>query len=258
MPKSLHTIDDHVNAIVETRRITATGQFKPVEPGSERVADVIAGAGAIIADALAVAGFSWSPGPLTYTRKLGIFKHKIRFQGDSDNRSGLHVGVSLHAEVSSPALARWRREHGTGDSPLVWVTQVGYLSDAHAYLKWQLVDPGTRAAEVASMLATVRDHVLPVLDHYATAESLLQQFECRRELLTTPAWALEVAMWLQSPATAQALVSAFLIARPTEADSFWQHLEKFRTRLPRETPFPHAAALAWMCIKYAIAPTAEA
>lgn len=257
MPKSFHTIEDQVNAIVETRRITAAGQFAPVEAGVERVADVIAAAGAIIAESLSTTGFSWSPGKSTYTRKLGIFKQQIRIQGDADNRSGLHVGVSLHADVTSSALARWRRDHGTGNSAIVWATQVGYLTEAHGYLKWQLVDPDTRGAEVDSMLDTVRNHVLPVFQHYATPETLLQQLECRRELLTTPAWALEIAMWLQSPQSAQAIVAAFLGAQPNQADSFKQHLEKFRNRLPKEAPFAHAAALAWMCIRYAVAPTPQ-
>ena len=253
MPKSLHSIDEHVGAIVEIRRNLVSERFKPTAPDAERVADVIAGAGAVIAQALAEHGFVWSASKSTFTRKVGIFKQVIRFQGDSDNRSGLHVGVALHAEVTSTVLAKWRREQATRDSGILWATQVGYLSEAHSYLKWQLVDPLVRATEIDSMLRAIRDWVLPVFDHYITPEILLRNLHERRELLHIPAWAVEIAIWLQSPQDAEAIVAAFLIARPLEADSFWQHHRKFLTRLPKEEPFAHAASMAWMCVKYAVA-----
>jgi hypothetical protein len=253
MPKSLHTIDDHVQSIVETRRRTAAGRFNAVGDDVERVADVIAGAGAVIAEVLSEHGFRWSAGKSAFTRKVGIFKHVIRFQGDADNRSGLHVGVSLHAEVTSTALAQWRRSHcGRANGAILWATQVGYLSDAHSYLKWQLVDAALRASEIDSMVSAIRDWVLPVFEVYSAPETLVQHLDTRRELMHAPHWAIEIALWLQSPQTAEDIVAAVLIARPGEADAFWQHHRRFQARLPVETPFAYAAALAWTCVKHGV------
>jgi hypothetical protein len=252
MPKSLHSIDDHVQAIVESRRTTATGRFTAADPGAERVADVIAGAGAVIAEALADQGFRWSPGKSTFSRKVGVFKHTIRFQGDAENRSGLHVGVAMHAEVASTALAQWRRVHCGRYDAYLWATQVGYLSEAHSYLKWQLVDPAHRASEIDSMLSAIRDWVLPVFGIYSDPAVLERNLVERRELLKAPMWAVEIALWLQSRQTAEEIVAAFLIARSDEADSFWLHHQRFQASLPDETPFQYAAALAWTCVKHGV------
>jgi hypothetical protein len=252
MPKSLHSIDDHVQDIVETRRSSAAGRFKAVDVGAERVADVIAGAGSAIAQALSDQGFRWSAGKAVFSRKVGIFTHTIRLQGDAENRSGLHVGVSMHAAVTSTALGQWRRDHCGRSDPMLWATQVGYLSEAQGYLKWQLLDPALRAAEIESMVSAIRDWVLPVFDKYTTPEMLKQHLHERRELLHAPHWAIEIALWLQSPQTAEEIAAAFLIARPEEAASFWQHHRRFQARLPKEAPFADAAALAWTCVTHGL------
>jgi hypothetical protein len=252
MPKSLHSVEDHVQAIVETRRSSANGRFKPVDAGVERVADVIAGAGAVIADRLSDQGFRWSASTATFSRKVGIFKHTIRFQGDSENRSGLHVGVALYAQVTATALAQWRRLHSGRSDGMLWATQVGYLSEAHSYLKWQLADAALRASEIESMVLAIRNFVLRVFERYAAPETLVQHMHECREMLRTPSWAVEIALWLQSPQTAEEIVAAFLIARREEADSFWQHHQRFQLRLPKEEPFGYAAGLAWMCVKHGL------
>src|ERR1017187_2149740 len=108
MPKTLLTLGDHVQDTIEARRRTQSGRFQPVAPGTERVADVISSSCAAVADEFAKWGFRWSKSGLRFSRKVGPFTHIVSFQADGANSSGSHVGVSLHAQVKSSELSRWR------------------------------------------------------------------------------------------------------------------------------------------------------
>ncbi len=253
MPKSLNSLDDHLADIVEARRRTQAGRFQRVAPGTERVADVMEGACAQVAQAFAEQGFRWARSGLHFSRKQGGFTHIVSFQADSENTSGLHVGVSMHVRVKSAELARWREAQGVTTGDHVWAAQVGYLSPAHEYLKWQLADPASRTAEVASMVATVRELALPALEVCSSKEQLSLHLLERREITWIEDWAVDIALWLGNKPAAEALLQQYLMSSPRVEPQFAACVaHECQSRSPSR-PDHRLHALAWVALKHGLA-----
>lgn len=252
MPKSLRSLDDHVEDTLEARRRTQSGRFHPVAPGTERVADVLAASCATVAEAFAESGFRWSKSGLRFSRKVGSFTHIISFRGDGANSSGIHVGVSIHVQTKSAELSTWREANGitTGDN--VWITQIGYLPPTHEYLKWQLVDANTRPAEVKSMIDTIEERALPALHVCSSKESLAAQILKRPEITWIPDWAVDIALWVGNRAAAEALVRSHLESRADLMARFieYWHIEAEAPSASRPNDRLHC--LAWAARKHGL------
>ncbi len=253
MPKKLLSLDDHTAAIRAARSRSGAGQFQAVPAGTELVADVVQSSCGAVASAFAAEGFRWAKSGLRFSRKMGPFTHIVSFQSDSANTSGQHVAVAMHAQVKSSSLEKWRKDNGgVTDSANLWISQVGYLSPAHEYLKWQLADPAGREAEIQNMIDTVRRLVLPAFEACSSQESLSTQLLERREITRVPDWALDIALWLDSKKAAQGLVRILLETRPDLAAMV--HAEYNRQR---HTPLEGAAANRYqafvrLCITYCL------
>jgi len=252
MPKSLRTLDDHVQNTLESRSRTQAGRFQPMEPGTERVADVVACSCAAVAEAFANDGFKWSKSALRFSRKVGAFTHIVSFQSDSANTSGSHVGVSIHAQVKSSVLAEWRETAGVTTGDNIWSTQIGYLSLAHDYLKWQLVDPVMRQVEVASMVNAVRAFVMPAFAVCSTKEGLSAQLLERREITWTPDWAIDVALWVDNKAAAQALIDSYLASHSDLTKTFIDYSLFEATNPSASRPADPIHCLAWVASRHGL------
>ena len=253
MPKSLRSLDDHTQDTLDARRRTQSGRFQTVAPGTERVADVIASSCAAVAGAFSGLGFRWSKSGLHFSRKVGPFTHVVSFQADSANSSGSHVGVAMHARTRSAELARWREANGgvtTGDH--LWGTQIGYLSAAHEYLKWQLADPAGRQAEIDSMVKTVHELAIPAFDVCRTRESLSARLLERTEMTWIPDWTVDIALWVGNTAAAEALVLKKLESLPNVTAQF---IEFYRTEALAPSlsrPDDRNHCLAWVARKHGL------
>ncbi len=252
MPKSLRSLHDHVQDTLEARRRTQSGRFQSVEPGTERVAEVLAASCASVAEAFAGCGFRWSKSGLRFSRKVGAFTHIISFQGDGSNASGSHVGVSIHVQVKSTELGKWREENGVTTGGNVWIKQIGYLPPAHEYLKWQLVDANTRQAEIKSMVATIQERALPALNVCSSKDSLAAHILGRPEITWVPDWAAEVALWVGNKAAAEMFVRGHLESRAGLREKF---IEYWRTEVETPSvirPNDRLHCLAWLVRKHGI------
>lgn len=253
MPKKLLSLEDHTQDIREARGRSRAGQFQAVPADTELVADVVQSCCGAVAAAFAAEGFRWAKSGLRFSRKVGPFTQIVSFQSDSANTSGHHVAVAMHAQVKSTALEKWRKDNGgVADDASLWITQVGYLSPAHEYLKWQLADPATRAAEIQSMIDTVRKLVLPAFDACSSMESLSDRLLERREITRYPDWALDIALWADNKNAAKGLIKMLLETRPDVAAIV--HAEYARQR---QTPLAGAAvnryqAFVRLCINYCL------
>jgi hypothetical protein len=250
MPKTLHTLDDHVQDTIEARRRTQSGRFQPVAPGTEHVADVISSSCASVADAFTNVGFRWSKSGLRLSRKVGPFTHIVSFQADSANSSGSHVVVSLHAQVKSGELSKWRESAGVADGDNVWSTQLGYLSVAHEYFKWQLVDPDTRQSEIESMIKTIRELALPAFDACSSKNSLSTNILERREITSVRDWSVDTALWVENNTAATTLVLAYLSASPHNASNFHEYYRQEIQNLSLKKPLNRTHRLAWTSVKH--------
>lgn len=227
MPKKLRSLNDHVEDILEARRRSHFGRFQAVPPDTELVDDIVTSSCGAVAATFLAEGFRWAKSGLRFSRKVGPFTHIVSFQRDGANASGYHAAVSMHAQVKSNALEKWRvSNNGVADSSNVWIKQVGYLTPAHEYLKWQLVDPATRQEEIDNMIETVRNIVLPAFDVCTSIESLGNRILERKEIVWVPDWALDVALWTGNKNAAESLVKIFLGAKPELAHLF--HIEYAR------------------------------
>lgn len=229
MPNKLLSLVDHTQDIFEARRRSHAGRFQAVPEGTELAGDLVISSCSAVADAFKAEGFRWAKSGLRFSRKVGSFTHIVSFQSDSANTSGHHVAVAMHAQVKSSALEKWRdSNNGITDGSNVWITQVGYLSPAHEYLKWQLVDPATRIAEIDNMIETVRKLVLPAFDVCSSTESLGDRILERREIVWIPDWAIDIALWVNNRNAAESLVKIFLETRPDLMPLFHSEYEKQR------------------------------
>lgn len=252
MPKSLLSLDDHVQDIVNARRRTQSGRFQQVAPDTERVSDVIASSCASVAEAFAATGFRWSKSGLHFSRKVGSFTHIVSFQADGANSSGSHIGVAIHAQAKSTELAKWREANGVATGSNIWSTQIGYLAPAHEYLKWQLVDPVTRPAEIASMVKTVHELAIPAFHISSSKESLSAYLLERREITWIPDWATDTALWLGNRTAAELLIQIHINSRKevaAEFNAYWQ----IETKNPSPAkPTARLHCLAWLTVKHGL------
>lgn len=252
MPKSLRSLDDHVQDTLDARRRVQSGRFQPVAPGTERVADVVASSCAAVAEAFVGEGFRWSKSGLRFSRKVGPFTHVVSFQADGANSSGSHVGVAIHAQTKCSELATWREANGVTTGDNIWISQIGYLSPAHEYLKWQLVDPATRQAEVASMVKTIHELAIPAFDVCRTKQGLSTRLLERREITWIPDWAVDVALWVGNKAAGEALVLAKL-ASPPDVTGRFMEFSRIEASTPSLTrPADRTHCLAWVARKHGL------
>jgi hypothetical protein len=253
MPKSLLTLDDHTQHMLDARRRSAVGRFQPVPPGTERVADVLATSCAAVAKAFAESGFRWSKSGLRFSRKIGPFTHIVSFRADGDNHSGSHVGLSMYAQVTSRDLARWREANGVTTEANVWISQVGYLSPTHEYIKWQLVDPSSRPVEIESMISTVIRLAMPAFETCSSMERLSTHLLDSREITSQGDWAIDIALWVGNKAAAEHLVAQYLREKPRLATAFHEHYRHHIEHSGHGRPIDRLERLAWACAKHHLA-----
>lgn len=246
MPKSLGSLDDHVQDTLDARRRTQSGRFQSVAPGTERVADVVLSSCAAVAEAFAEFGFRWSKSKLHFSRKVGAFTHIVSFQADRENSSGSHIGVSIHAQSKNVELAQWRDKSGVATGDNIWITQIGYLSHAHEYFKWQLVDPATRQAEIDSMVSTIHELAMPAFEICSSKENLAANLLDRYEMTWIPDWAVDIALWVGNTAAADALVRSKL-EKPPDVTAQFNHYYQLETSKPSlSRPEDRIHRLAWV------------
>lgn len=221
-------------------------------PHTERVTDVVGSSCASVAEAFAPEGFRWSKSRLRFSRKVGAFTHIVSFQTDGANSSGSHVGVSIHAQAKSTELAKWRETDGVTTGDNIWITQIGYLSPAHEYLKWQLVDPVTRQVEVASMVKTVHELAMPALAACSSKETLSAQLLERREITWIPDWAVDVALWVGNKVAAEALINSHLASRSDLTPKFIEYSQVEATSPSASRPADRLHSLAWVARKHGL------
>lgn len=258
MPKSLRSLDDHVQDTLEARHRTQSGRFQPVAAGTERVADVVATSCASVAEAFVTNGFRWSKSGLHFSRRVGTFTHIVSFQADSANSSGSHVVVSIHIQVKSSELAKWRETNGVTTGDNIWITQIGYLSPTHEYLKWQLVNPNTRQTEVASMVKTIHEIAMPALNVCSTKEGLAAQLLERHEMTWIADWAVDIALWVGNKAAAAALIHRHLASRPDLAAKFAEYSRIEAANPSASRPTDRLHCLAWVARKHELRPQSAA
>lgn len=250
MPKHLETLDDHTVDILSSRLSGSSGRFKTVPAGTDRAADVAAAACAEVAAAFEDIGFRWSKSGLRFSRKVGPFTHIVSFQRDRANLSGAHVAVAMHAQVKSKDLASWRDANGVTSGDNVWIRQVGYLQPPHDYLKWQLVDPEARIEEIASMIATVKNLVLPAFEAASSKETLSVRLLDRHEITRTPHWAIDIALWVGNRTSAEAIVRSFLESHSGQVSFFRKHYERELAAPSATKPLREMDSIAWACAKH--------
>ncbi|MTV37994.1 hypothetical protein [Duganella radicis] len=251
MPKKLLSLDDHIQDISTSRDRSGGGRFQLVPAGTELVGEVVLNSCSAVAAAFTDQGFRWAKSGLRFSRKVGPFTHIVSFQSDGANTSGHHIAVAMHAQVKSAALEKWRlANNGVTDGANLWITQVGYLNPTHEYLKWQLVDPQTRADEIQSMIGTVRNHVLPAFDACSSMEKLSARLLERNEIVRFPDWALDIALWAGNEQAAKSLVRIFLESKPDLAGFFYQEYERQRQTPAVGIPANRYQAFVRLCIDH--------
>lgn len=230
MPKSLTSVEDHVADILETRGATQSGRFTPRDPGAETVSQVVDECMLHIDAALTPEGFRYAKSRRRFSKKNPEFAFEVWFQGDSENMSGIHVGLAAHASVKSKSFRQWKQSVGLDDNDYVWAAQLGYLSEEHSYFKWQFADPSKRKAEIDDMVQRVKQLALGTFAVYETGQTLRDQLLQRRELLTYPRRGIELALWLKNKRAAEALVAVELQRRRFDRTEFSNAVTKFRAR----------------------------
>ena len=249
MPKKLISPFDHVQDILASRNRTHSGKFQAVPAGTELVKDIVAGSCAAVAEAFVADGFRWAKSGLRFSRKVGPFTHIVSFRADGANTSGHYVAVTMQAQVKSSALKQWRTDNnGATDTDNVWSRQAGYLTAAHEYFKWQLLDPANRADEIDHMIATVRDIVLPAFEVCSSMQSLTDHMLERPEIVWTPHWSIDIALWLGNKQAAEKLLGIYLTQRPDLLPLFQAEYEQ----RPRQEPLidvpVHILSFLRLCI----------
>lgn len=252
MPKSLQSLEDHIEDKLEARRRTRAGRFRPLEPGVERVADVLSTSCALVAAPFADHGFRWSKSGLRFTRKTGNFTHVVSFQGDSANASGSHVGVAIHVQAKSSELAKWRETDGVTTGDNLWISQIGYLPPTHEYLKWQLADPVARSVEIASMIATVHERALPALKICSSKENLSTHLLERPEMTWIPDWTVDIALWVGNTDAARELIQNHLESRPDRKSAFDEYWRREAATPSASRPADRLHRLAWSARRHGL------
>jgi hypothetical protein len=187
-------------------------------------------------------GFKAALSQLSLSRKLGNLSHVIRLRPSGTNLSGVGAEVSVEVFVRSSSLRRWTHEEGTKYArDTLWIRQLGYLGGRNEYLKWQLVDPATRRAELLDLLEKVRSLAIPALDAWSSKQSVAAAVFRFSEVERID-WLVEAALWAGDREAATRLISDHLRSNPKDQHSYASELARFLAEPAISEPLPHAVS----------------
>lgn len=217
--------------------------------------EVFAEACAELASELEKDGFRYAKsGPHATQRSAGLI-HTIFFGTSHHNVRGEHVALELAAGVRSPGLKRWRllRAHPYRETDTVAGGMIHLLGTEHAYLQWDLADPGTRRETIADVLAAIREVILPWFDHFRdpaetareSAEGWIPEFGL--------ADSVEFALCFGTREQAQQILDRFGRRRPDLIEPAVEAYEKFRSDgMPGRIVSEYAQQVAWVRLEYGL------
>lgn len=249
MPKSLSTIESHISDVADNRRKTQNARFKPLPSDVERVDDVLRQTVADLADGLAEKGFKPAMSKLSLSRKLGEITQTISLERVASNLSGVSVQIGAHVSVSAASYSRWSRTEGTGyASKYLWARGLGYLCGQHNHLRWQLVDPFARQAELKHLLDSISTLALPAFSAWANKESISEAVFRFTELERID-WLMSVALWAGDRRAARQLIIKHLQMHPSRLSEYETELAQFKAR-PTSTPGRPISGAAFLAFRH--------
>jgi hypothetical protein len=253
MPKSLTSLNAHTDDILDGRRRTKDARFKPLPQGVEHVSSVLEHAIEFLQTHLSERGFRAAPSQLSLSRKVGDLTQVVRLRPSGSNLSGVSAEVTAEALVKSSSLKRWTKNEGSKyPRELFWVRQLGYLGGGNQYFKWQLVDPGTREAELRDLLQKVQTLALPALEAWGTKESIPSAVFRFTEVERID-WLVEAALWAGSTDAARQLISRHFGGNPKDHSAFRSELARFRAAPEITEPLPQAlSSLAFLAARHGL------
>ncbi|MER8885394.1 DUF4304 domain-containing protein [Mesorhizobium sp. M0074] len=167
-------------------------------------------------------GFRFAKSGPHASRRAGDWAFKISFQSNYLNVGGEYVELVVHASVYSKAIKEWDERSAWPASASDWVAggQLGNLRTPHHWRTWNIVNPHTRQAEIANIVANIQTTVLPLFERFDVPRKLAEQVACSEVPgFMFPENAVRFVLWQLGPEAAENCLS-YWVARLPSPDAF--------------------------------------
>lgn len=206
-----------------------------------------------IAEAFATNGYRYAKSSQHFTRSESDFRFQVSFQSSRNNVADEFVGLSIHGNVLSPKLKRWRRDNQALRTEFDFVAggQIGNLREDTSWLEWNMADPSTRDSQIEGAVEHIQRIILPYFATFEDVDRACVAF-CNLDFPST--WVIDVVDFLMCfGGSSQARLGAanFLDRHADLEGAYSRALVRFTEKgIPARMLSVHAEALAAASIIY--------
>lgn len=246
--KETRSIADFIADVAYRKRCAAQARFAGTRAGLEAPRDVYVAACASIAAHLQESfGFRFAKSGPHSRKQSGDFTFQISFQSSHHNIAGEHVSLSIHANVWSARLKKWRREQRFPSSfDYVAGGQIGNLQDDHRWLEWELADPDTRDETIRDALRAIEELAFPYFTKFENLPVLFQLLVAKDLPAMTIDRVVEFLVCFADQPTARLAAANFLRRRPDLVRAYRRDYARYaESGLDAEHPSGYAKQLAY-------------
>lgn len=209
--KQINSISDLVDDILDTRSKSQNGRFKKLDDDVERVSDVVAGLMQRLSDHLSAYQFQYSKSKKQLHKTVNSFRCEITCQTDAENLSGVYVGVAFLVSIRNNKYKHWHENiFSDGKKGYLLVCDVATLVNGGQILKWNLVDPGSRQAEIEQIILLLEEHVLPFFNIFVGNNAYAEYLKNKNFKVVSKHQAILHAVWLGETLFARQLINEIL------------------------------------------------
>jgi Domain of unknown function (DUF4304) len=174
--KETRLITDFVSDVAYRKSRAAQARFSGKPTGQESSREVYlagcASIGAYLGDSF---GFRYAKSGPHARRRSGDLTFEISFQSSQHNIAGEHVGLSVHSNVLSAKIKKWREL----TPPLcsfdyVSGGQIGNLQTNCSWLDWELADPSNRDEAIRDAIKAIEELAFPYFSKFENLPSLFK------------------------------------------------------------------------------------
>ena len=207
----MRNVNELVNKILDTRKKTEPHRFKTLNQDVEKVSDVLNDLMLKLSEHFASYNFKYSKSKKQIHKTTNGFRHEITCESDSNNLSGVQIGIGFQISVKNNKFKAWESEVFPYDgSENLVVSSIGDLVAKDRYFKWDLVDPSSRSDKIDEIINLVEKYVLPFFENFNSRDKYAEFLKQSDFRVVFKHYAVEHAVWLGEISLAHKLIEEIL------------------------------------------------
>jgi hypothetical protein len=212
-----------------------------------KIEAVLTGAHRAIADTLTLDGFELDERKEWLSREIDGLIHRIAFTTSASNIPDVFTALYVHYWVLCPAMLQWPKKAGELRSEYLAIRHLDSFEHPRCSLEHDLGPPATRQAEIDDIIQRIKTRSLPFFAAFADRSTALASaglWPERGFAVWEVGAAMDWAIFMGDPATAQSIANRFLQLYPDLANPYRDFILQDRVYALAEGPALFAQEVA--------------